>query len=259
MTAKGTVLEPHNFTSLCDALGCPLTNFRDRWSGKSADGKRVVFTIWSDRIPPSGPYVFGEAHGTRVGSREMREHIELALKPGTEVFGILCEPRDIDAAPRSRRHVDLERLLSLRFAEKGNKFIAQIQGTVPVNAVLNKQVNRVATSDVLNDLDDVGADLPGRVPISGTGFKRDQRVRAQAINRGRGKCEYCGAEGFPMDNGRRYLEAHHIISLARQGPDSRTNVIALCPTHHREAHFGANRTELEASMKRILTTLLKRK
>lgn len=43
-----------------------------------------------------------------------------------------------------------------------------------------------------------------------------------------------------MASGQRYLEAHHIVALACDGPDTVENVVALCPNHHREAHFGVD-------------------
>lgn len=44
---------------------------------------------------------------------------------------------------------------------------------------------------------------------------------------------------------RYYIEAHHIIALSQQGEDTPQNVIALCPEHHREAHYGAEAEKLE--------------
>ena len=77
-------------------------------------------------------------------------------------------------------------------------------------------------------------------------YARDVDIRNHVVKRAGGKCEFCGAEGFLKSDGTRYLEAHHIISLANQGGDSLENVIALCANHHREAHFGADRLRLEA-------------
>lgn len=107
-----------------------------------------------------------------------------------------------------------------------------------------------ANLDSLDDLDDrpVGAQQPPRIKSSAMAFQRDQSVRDYVIRRAQGRCEQCGKEGFLMMNGKRYLEAHHIISLADQGPDTVENVIALCPEHHREAHYGARRYEMEAEM-----------
>ena len=48
-----------------------------------------------------------------------------------------------------------------------------------------------------------------------------------------------------MTNGERYIEAHHIIALSNQGKDTVDNVIALCPEHHRQAHYGHEAEDLE--------------
>jgi 5-methylcytosine-specific restriction endonuclease McrA len=58
----------------------------------------------------------------------------------------------------------------------------------------------------------------------------------------------CSKEGFKCADGTHYLEAHHILALADGGADLMTNVIALCPGEHREAHFGERRAEIEAEM-----------
>ena len=69
---------------------------------------------------------------------------------------------------------------------------------------------------------------------------RSRALRVFALSRSRGKCEYCGAEGFKFPDETIYLETHHVISLSNGGPDSSTNVVALCANHHREAHHGTN-------------------
>lgn len=37
-------------------------------------------------------------------------------------------------------------------------------------------------------------------------------------------------------NGKPYLEAHHIVPLAEDGPDELSNMVALCPNCHRKMH-----------------------
>ena len=98
----------------------------------------------------------------------------------------------------------------------------------------------------------IGSEVPCRTPTAGARYQRDERVRQFVIDQANGKCEYCGKLGFLLADGHRYLEAHHIIALAKQGPDKVENVIALCPSDHREAHYGANRDSLEAEMKEII-------
>ena len=73
-------------------------------------------------------------------------------------------------------------------------------------------------------------------------------MRRFIIEQAKGVCEYCGELGFLLPDGSHYLEAHHIISLAKQGPDTVNNVIALCPSDHREAHYGAKAEAMENEM-----------
>ncbi len=99
-----------------------------------------------------------------------------------------------------------------------------------------------------NAICDIGTDSPDRAKSVRWAYARDPRVRAAVMRRANGKCELCGELGFKQSNGKHYLESHHIITLANEGSDRMTNVIALCPNHHREAHFGERGEELEKEM-----------
>ncbi len=83
-------------------------------------------------------------------------------------------------------------------------------------------------------------------------YQRSAGVRTQVLYRAMGYCEYCGDQAFRMPNGRMYLETHHITPLSEGGPDSITNVIALCPNHHREAHHGERSEELRRRFNSIV-------
>ncbi len=106
----------------------------------------------------------------------------------------------------------------------------------------------------VNDLED---DEPGnddpkyQIAMRGS-YKRNPAVRAAVLKRAAGKCEFCGTASFLKLSGSAYLETHHIISLAKQGPDRLSNVIALCANHHREAHFGRDWQALEAKFQNVL-------
>ena len=94
-----------------------------------------------------------------------------------------------------------------------------------------------------NFVDQFDLDLPADGSLTSstatiTIRNRSRDVRLFALKRSKGKCEYCGSEGFKFADGRVYLETHHIIPLSLNGPDSTQNVVALCANHHREAHHG---------------------
>ncbi len=107
-----------------------------------------------------------------------------------------------------------------------------------------------------NAIDDLGAEAPDRAMSEVWTYSRDPRVREAALRRANGRCEFCGELGFVKPDGARYLESHHVIALANDGEDRLTNVIALCPNDHREAHFGERRNEIEAQMIEKLKTLI---
>ncbi len=97
--------------------------------------------------------------------------------------------------------------------------------------------------------------VPARVAVSGLAYIRNVRVRAWVRERASGQCEYCGCIGFKMSGGRIYLETHHIVSLADGGLDTVGNMIALCPNHHREAHYGEDPTAFRKALLARITTL----
>jgi 5-methylcytosine-specific restriction protein A len=79
-------------------------------------------------------------------------------------------------------------------------------------------------------------------------FMRSAEVRRQVRERSQGKCEWCGEVGFEMSDGRVYIETHHVVALAEGGLDNERNVVALCPKHHREAHYGVNSTFMHRTL-----------
>jgi 5-methylcytosine-specific restriction enzyme A len=89
------------------------------------------------------------------------------------------------------------------------------------------------------DIPDLAATSPERVDRFGKAFARDPAVRSAVLKRANGRCEYCDTPGFALPDGSFFLETHHIVPLSESGPDHVTNVAALCPNHHREAHYGA--------------------
>jgi hypothetical protein len=111
-----------------------------------------------------------------------------------------------------------------------------------------------ANADAIDD-SAPGNDHPERSLGSAARYARDPELRAAVIKRAKGKCEYCQKDGFICDNGKAYLESHHIIALANDGKDRMENVIALCANDHRQAHFGKDWEEIEQKMIEIVKEL----
>ncbi len=79
--------------------------------------------------------------------------------------------------------------------------------------------------------------------------RRSSDVRRYALIRANGICEKCNKPApFETLNKQPYLEVHHILKLADDGPDLPQNVAAICPNCHREAHFGAGHEAFNKSL-----------
>jgi len=56
--------------------------------------------------------------------------------------------------------------------------------------------------------------------------------------------DYYTEAPFKKTDGDPYLEVHHIKQLAKGGPDTAMNAVALCPNCHKEAHYGEKAEEI---------------
>lgn len=110
-------------------------------------------------------------------------------------------------------------------------------------------------TDNFDAVNDIGTDTPDRVTRYSAVYARNPAIRAVVMKRAKGKCEFCGEPGFMRADGTPYLECRHIVALANDGADRMTNVIALCANHHREAHFGEQRGEIEKQMIRQVSIM----
>lgn len=132
---------------------------------------------------------------------------------------------------------------------------AEVRKKFPDEQQLIKRLSLPGTKEQGQSLDainDLETDSVEKITTSTTIYSRDRYIREAVLKHAQGKCEYCKKAGFDLPNGRKYLEAHHIIALAKNGPDRLTNLIALCANHHREAHYGALKQRLEAEMMSIV-------
>ena len=83
---------------------------------------------------------------------------------------------------------------------------------------------------------------------------RSAAVHRYALLRAGGTCESCGkAAPFKTSSGVPYLEVHHMLRLADDGPDEASNVAAVCPNCHRALHFSIERQTLACQLGEFVT------
>lgn len=239
------------------ALGANPTNPRWSWCALAPDHSRAVFTLWEDEMRDGRNVLFWPNYNTKLrhGESDQRRILELVLRDKIPSYGLICVARDINATPRSIREIRAEYLIKLRIEKEGDGIYGRHLGPVHLVDLIKESKERAAQADGLSDLGTPpeGDRYPDRAKVTGWAVIRDPKVREFVIRSAKGHCEYCGKKGFQLPSGAFYLEAHHIISLANQGHDTVENVIALCPEHHREAHYGTRAEELELEFIKKLT------
>ena len=76
-----------------------------------------------------------------------------------------------------------------------------------------------------------------QVTINGKRFSRDNYTIA-LLKKLRGfKCQICGTT-IQKKDGSFYIEAAHIISKRERGQETPSNILILCPNHHKEFDYG---------------------
>ena len=87
--------------------------------------------------------------------------------------------------------------------------------------------------------------------------ERNQFIAEHTKERAKGICDLCGEEApFKDKYGKPYLESHHVITLANDGPDAIYNTVAICPNCHRKVHVLNNKEDIKKLEKVILKYLL---
>ncbi len=68
-------------------------------------------------------------------------------------------------------------------------------------------------------------------------YIRDPYIAEYAKVRANGMCQLCDLPApFKTQEGKPYLESHHVIWLSAGGADSIDNTVALCPNCHKKMH-----------------------
>ena len=226
--------------------------------------KLVLLNLWWHEIQEANGQVFTETNlkdwaaqlrdssllspeQRRAGVRRalrMDQAIAYAQEHNLPVRVIVGEgkPRDL-ADPNS----PLSSRMDLRLLDPEPWSVARYD---PVSGAA--RIARGSFPKYVDQFDAESAAEPLRRTVTGDVLIRDPKVRADALRRAGGCCEFCGKRGFQTINGETYLETHHVLPLCEGGPDMVRNVAALCPDDHRKAHYGEDRDTMRARLQVFL-------
>jgi 5-methylcytosine-specific restriction protein A len=80
-------------------------------------------------------------------------------------------------------------------------------------------------------------------------YYRSVAVKRYALARAEGVCECCNASApFLTRQNEPYLEVHHLLRIADEGPDTPEGVAAICPTCHRRIHNGLDGAQVNTEL-----------
>jgi 5-methylcytosine-specific restriction endonuclease McrA len=84
-------------------------------------------------------------------------------------------------------------------------------------------------------------------------YQRSESIKQYAKARAGGNCEYCEEQApFETPEGEPYLEVHHVDELGEEGEDSPEKVVALCPSCHKEIHYGHRGDQINNELRQKL-------
>jgi len=230
--------------------------------------KRVaVFNIWHDLMKENGEIVSVSFNIRQFASERVGIERTRALRMDDAIKAVINErlPIRVIVLGGKRRNIhnpgEKASRVSKRLLDPVNWTITEYNWKTGqctfVRGIYELSISKSKSENAIDDLDDVpeGNSFPDRAKGIINTIKRDYKVRKYVLERAQGRCEHCGALGFSTPKGGHYIETHHIIFLAESGPDTVKNVIALCPQHHREAHYGIEGEDLEKKFIAVLKKL----
>lgn len=131
--------------------------------------------------------------------------------------------------------------------EDENKILNWIKDTEQIDEQIEQAIefdqsltNANNINDIINQLNNQYAGLPTYRENISRSINRPTALRNAVIRRDGTTCKICHVEGFVKRNGERYCELHHMVELNNEAPNTLQswNLLVLCPTCHRQIHYG---------------------
>lgn len=122
-----------------------------------------------------------------------------------------------------------------------------------------RKVKKLSDKELNNKLKNAKPQITKRQVITKQ-IKRNPVVVEKTYRRAKGICDLCKQKApFNRKNKEPYLEVHHLIKLADDGPDHIYNTVALCPNCHRKMHILNDKKDFNCLKKVIYEYLEKEK
>jgi putative restriction endonuclease len=129
------------------------------------------------------------------------------------------------------------KLLSIYEFVTGAKYNDTRQSDEEEQDELIAHFSRTNLEEIIADLSKIAPTTPENVTIKQKTYKRDNKSVALLKLLHDFRCQICNS-GIKIRNSKYYVEAAHIVSKSRKGPELPKNILILCPNHHKEFDLG---------------------
>ncbi|MGH9876936.1 MAG: HNH endonuclease [Nitrososphaera sp.] len=102
-----------------------------------------------------------------------------------------------------------------------------------------KQMERYRGNDDLSD------DKPA-IRATVAVYQRDANLSALKKTEAGFLCQVCKQPTFESDNGKNFVETHHVLPRGMKGSDDPRNIIVVCPNCHSKFDFGSEKVKIGA-------------
>lgn len=145
----------------------------------------------------------------------------------------------------------------LRRIDQSKSLIFDIEDIEKSEHEKAKEVRKYNSAEIKNRAKIAESEIVSTKEVKTVYRERNQYISEYTKERAKGICDLCGKEApFKDKNGRPYLESHHVITLAENGPDAIYNTVAICPNCHRKIHVLHQKEDIDKLAKTILDYLL---
>ena len=167
-----------------------------------------------------------------------------------EAAGPVREERQLDDEGRPRRVY----VFPVRLAGAGVQPVPRVEDLGRIRRQRGRLLGGLDDDELRRRAASAGSERPGRREALTTQYERNEAVAALAKRLASGRCDLCGGPApFSTVEGP-YLECPHIVHLAKGGPDTIGNTVALCPNCHRKMHA----LDLEVDRRKLLDRVQRR-
>ncbi|QKS96572.1 HNH endonuclease [Vibrio alginolyticus] len=154
-------------------------------------------------------------------------------------------------------HLKSEHGITVELNGSKYKIVKKLELINPIVSTDYIELNKLADELDLQNSAPKGQLTPKKVTLTTTGYERDAAIVAAVLKEADGKCELCDSKSFATPTRSAFLEVHHLKYLSESGSDQLSNVVAVCPTCHKELHFGIRAEELKTKLYNTIPRLVR--